>query len=155
MNTEQPIKRAPEDWDRFFLGFAKDVAGMSKDPARQVGAVLTSPDRRQMSIGFNGFPPEVPDLPSTLANNHLKQMMMVHAEDNCLRQAPFETAGSTMYVTRFPCCNCASKLRDAGVVRLVAPAPDLTHERWGKSWTVAIAVLTLAGVQIIYEEVDL
>lgn len=149
---ELPIKRTQEDWDRFFLRFAQDVAGMSKDPDRQVGAVLVTPDRRQMSIGFNGFPPEVEDLPSLLADRDFKLENMVHAEDNCLRQAPFPPEGCTMYVTRFPCCSCAAKLRDAGVARIVGPGPDLTHPRWGKSWSVSQAIFALKG--ILVSEVD-
>ena len=46
--NEQPIKRTQEEWDSFFLRFARDVAGMSKDPDRQVGAVVVTPDRRQL-----------------------------------------------------------------------------------------------------------
>jgi len=48
--NEQPIKRTQEEWDSFFLRFARDVAGMSKDPDRQVGAVVVTPDRRERTI---------------------------------------------------------------------------------------------------------
>ena len=145
---EAPIKRSQAEWDTFFLQFAQDVAKMSKDPDHQVGAVLVSPDRRQMSVGFNGFPPEVKDLPSLLADRAFKLENMVHAEDNCLKQAPFSAEGCTVYVTRFPCCSCAAKLRDAGVRRVVGPGPNLDHHRWGKSWAVAQAIFALKGIQI-------
>lgn len=143
---EAPIKRTRAEWDAFFMDMAHRVGGLSKDPDRKVGAVLVSTDRRQMSIGFNGFPPETDDLPSLLADRDFKLAHMVHAEDNCLRQAPFSPAGCTLYVTRFPCLPCACKLRDARVSRLVAPKPDLGHARWGKSWAAATAVLHLANV---------
>lgn len=152
--SEQPIKRTRAEWDRFFLRFAQDVAGMSKDPDRKVGAVLVTPDRRQMSIGFNGFPPDVEDLPSLLADRDFKLDNTVHAEDNCLRQAPFSATGCTMYVTRFPCIPCTSKLRDAGIARVVGPSPDLRHRRWGKHWTVALAVFALNGIQVTTMEIE-
>ncbi|UYA99042.1 dCMP deaminase [Xanthomonas phage vB_Xar_IVIA-DoCa10] len=147
---EAPIKRTQEEWDEFFYGMAVLAASMSKDPDRKVGAVLVTPDRRQVSPGYNGFPPGVPDLPSLLADRDFKLANMVHAEDNCLRQAPFSPEGCTVYVTRFPCLTCASKLRLAGVHRIVAPKPDLGHARWGKSWAVSTAILTAAGILITY-----
>lgn len=149
---EVPTKRSQEQWDGFFYRMAVLAAAMSKDPDRKVGAVLVTPDRRQVSPGYNGFPPDVPDLPSLLADRAFKLANMVHAEDNCLRQAPFPTAGCTVYVTSFPCLPCACKLREAGIRRLVAPRPDLGHHRWGKSWATSIAVLTLVGIHITYLE---
>lgn len=149
---EQPIKRSRSEWDAFFMAFARDVAQLSKDPNRKVGAVLVAPDRRQLSIGYNGLPADMPDLPSLLSDKEAKQEHMVHAEDNCLRQAPFPAKGCTVYVTRFPCLECASKLREAGVARVVAPRPDLGHGRWGKSWSVATAVLLSSNVRVTYME---
>ena len=148
---EAPIKRTQLDWDRFFYGMALLAAEQSKDPDRKVGAVLVSADRRQVSPGFNGFPPDVQDLPSLLADRDFKLAHMVHAEDNCLRQSPFMTTGCTVYVTAFPCLHCAFKLRAAGIRRVVAPRPDLGHHRWGKSWAMSVAVLTNAGILITYE----
>jgi dCMP deaminase len=150
--SEAPIRRTQAEWDAFFYGIAAEVAGLSKDPDRQVGALLVSADRRQMSPGYNGFPPDVPDLPSLLADRDFKLKNMVHAEDNCLRQAPFNPSGCTIYVTRFPCLPCAGKVLRAGVARLVAPRPDLGHARWGVSWARALEDLRSARVVITYME---
>ena len=146
--NEQPIKRTQEEWDSFFLRFARDVAGMSKDPDRQVGAVVVTPDRRQLSLGYNGFPPEVEDLPSLLADRDFKLANMVHAEVNCLRQAPFPLEGCTLYVTRFPCNRCAERIMASGIYRVVAPAPDFGHARWGTSWRQAAGLMESAGLAI-------
>ncbi len=152
---EAPIKRDPADWDRFFFGLAIDAADLSKDPDRKVGAALVTPDRRQLSIGYNGFPPELEDLPSLLNDRAFKNAHMVHAEDNCLRQAPFNPRGCFLYVTRFPCLPCADKVVAAGVVRLVAPKPDFGHLRWGQSWALAWERMSDAGVAILtYEELE-
>ena len=145
---EQPIKRSPEEWDHFFLRWAAEVAELSKDPDRKVGAFLVAPGRRQFSMGYNGFPADLEDLPSLLADRDFKRLNMVHAEANCLKQAPFSPVGSTIYVTRFPCLECAKQIAWAGVHRVVAPAPDFAHPRWGHSWGEAQKVLSSHKVQI-------
>ena len=101
-----------------------------------------------MSIGFNGFPPETEDLPSLLADRDFKLANMVHAEVNCLRQAPFPLEGCTLYVTRFPCDRCAERIVASGVRRVVAPAPDFGHARWGSSWLQAAGSMESAGLAI-------
>ncbi len=147
---EVPIKRSQRYWDRFFMGLARQAALCSKDPDRKVGAVLASADRRQVSFGFNGFPEDVPDLPSLLADRDFKNAHMRHAEDNCLRQAPFNPRGCSLYVTRYPCLPCATKIVEAGVARLVVPErPDFGHARWGQSWAEAEGLLLRRGVYII------
>jgi dCMP deaminase len=126
---------------------------LSKDPDRKVGAVLVSPDRRQLSVGYNGFPAELPDRPDWLEDKELKLQHMVHAEENCLRQAPFRTTGCTLYVTRFPCKDCAVEwILGASIARLVAPRPDLGHLRWGDSWIHALGALRHAHVSITHME---
>jgi dCMP deaminase len=147
-NANSIVKRTPREWDEFFFRMAQDVSQLSKDPDRKVGAVLVVPSRRQVSFGFNGFPPEIPDAPALLADRGFKLTNMVHAEDNCLRQAPFEVRGCCLYVTRFPCLDCACKLRDAGITRLIAPKPDFRHNRWGKSWSAATAVFHLSNIAL-------
>lgn len=148
--SEAPIKRSEVQWDEYFYALTEAVASGSKDPDRKVGAMLVPPGRRQVSLGYNGFPPEMPDLPSRLADREFKRKHMRHAEHNCLRQTPFPATGCTLYVTRFPCLDCAFEIRDAGVAKVVAPRPDLQHPRWGKSWAMSLAVLRLRGVKLVY-----
>jgi len=143
------VKRTPRQWDVFFMGLAQLTAKMSKDPDRKVGAVVVSADRRQLSIGYNGLPACVPDDLDVLTDRARKLELMVHAEENCIRQAPFGLAGSTLYVTRFPCEHCATKIVTAGITRLVAPRPDFNHGRWGPSWHEANRHLYLHGVTVI------
>lgn len=146
---EKPIKRTAEMWDTFFFSLAEQVATLSKDPDRKVGAVLVSPDRRQMSFGYNGFPPTIADTPSALADKELKLKLMVHAEDNCLRQAPFSTVGGMLYVTRFPCADCARKILKHQIAKVVAPKPNTAHSRWGASWWVARELMRNEGVELV------
>lgn len=152
---ELPIKRTTTEWDRFFFEMAHGVAELSKDPDRKVGALLVSPDRRQFSMGYNGFPPHMEDLPSLLADREFKRQNMVHAEDNCVRHGVIghgSVSGFTLYVTRFPCQECAIKVASAGVHRVVAPTPNFEHPRWGASWLKAYGVLRSHKVDVV--EVD-
>lgn len=144
------FKRPSAEWRAFFTDVAERVALLSKDPDRKVGAVLVSPDRRQMSFGYNGFPSSVSDNPALLEDKAFKLMHMVHAEDNCLRQAPFSAAGCTLYVTRFPCAQCAQKIVDAGITRVVAPMPELGHPRWGESWFQATQLFLQHNLYLSY-----
>jgi dCMP deaminase len=139
------IKRTPLQWDSFYFEMAHLVRTLSKDPKRQVGAVLVTPDRRQLSIGYNGFPAEMPDLKEHLKDQDFKRKHMVHAEDNCLKQAPFSTKGCTLYVTSFPCDGCAEKIARAEVARVVAPTPDFQHPFWGESYKRALKGLSDGG----------
>lgn len=148
--NDLPVKRSPEAWDMFFFGIAHAVSALSKDPERKVGAVIVTPDKRQLSFGYNGFPAEIEDLPALLADREFKLANMIHAEDNAMKQAPFVAQGCTMYVTRFPCFSCATKLRDVGIRKLVAPTPDFNHHRWGMQWQAAVELLRTAGFTIIY-----
>lgn len=151
---EAPIKRTQAFWDKFFIDLAQRTAELSKDPNRQVGAVLVSPDRRQVSFGYNGLPADCPDLPSILNDKQAKQPLMVHAEDNCLKQSPFSAAGCTLYVTRFPCDKCAALIAAAKVARVVAPMPDYAHVRWGVSWLEAATVLGDIPLDLYGEETE-
>lgn len=147
------FRRPEEDWHRFFMDLAVRVALMSKDPDRKVGAVLVSPDRRQLSFGYNGFPAGVPDRPNWLEDKDLKLGHMVHAEENCLGQAPFDPRGCTLYITRFPCHDCAVDwIVRRGITRVVAPRPDFGHLRWGESWIRALAELRHNHIGIINME---
>ncbi len=147
---ERPIKRAREVWDIFFTKLALEVALLSKDPDRKVGAVIVSPDKRQLSFGYNGFSADIADLPSRLADREFKLAHMVHAEINCLQQAPFDTAEGTMYSTCFPCYKCAQAIEHAKLHRLVAPKPDFNHRRWGVSWAQSIQLLENTGLAISF-----
>jgi dCMP deaminase len=148
------VRHTQEDWDRFFMDLARRTALMSKDPDRKVGAVLASDDRRQFSLGYNGFPSGTLDSLGNLYDKQFKLAHMVHAEENCLRQAPFESFGSTLYVTRFPCLRCAQFILSFEVKRVVAPRPDFGHLRWGDSWMRSQGEMQRAGVEITYMEVE-
>ncbi len=90
----------------------------SKDPSTQVGAAIVSPDNRQVSLGYNGMPAGIDETPEIWARP-LKYEYVIHAEENCLNNAPFDTKGCTAYVTHRPCHRCLGKLVNARISRVV------------------------------------
>ncbi len=109
-------------WDERCYTIAMAVSKWSKDPSEKVGAVLVSPDRRQVSWGFNGFPRGIEDAEVRLEDKETKNSLMMHAELNALLNCPVDTTGWTLFVTKSPCTRCALAVIQAGVVRVVCRA---------------------------------
>lgn len=131
------------NWDSRFISMAFEVSYWSKDPDRKSGAVLVAPDLRKISTGFNGLPRGVADTDSRLNDRELKNMMTVHAELNAVFNAGFSPVGCTLYTTSFPCHECAKGVIQTGITRLVTPkVRDFEHPRWGKSWALAMTMIT-------------
>ena len=118
-------------WDDRFLHLAQHVAGWSKDPSTQVGAVLVGRDKRQVALGYNGFPPGILDSNARLNHRESKLRYTIHAERNVLDNAAFPAAGSTLYTTHPPCCNCALSIVSKGISRVVSsPMSADFASRW-------------------------
>jgi dCMP deaminase len=131
-------------WDNRFLGLAEHVAQWSRDPSTKVGAVLVDNKRRILSIGFNGFPRGVAD-DERLHDRDTKYEMVVHAEANTLLFAAASVEGATAYVWPLPpCSRCAALLIQAGIARVVSPAPS---ERWADNCGLAARLFDEAGVR--------
>lgn len=144
-----------DKWDRRILEIAEKVATWSKDPVEGVGAVIVSPDRKQVSWGFNGLPSRIEDDPDTLGDRDAKDRLMVHAELNAVLNSPVDLTGWTIYCTKFPCCtkNCAQAIIQRNIARVVAPAID-PYSRWGQDQTAAYDLLSRADVTIMTYQPD-
>ena len=146
----ESLVTSPAVWDQRFYAMAQMVAEWSKDPHRRVGAVVVSLDRRRFSVGYNGFPRRLPDRVDWLQDEERRRMMSTHAERNALDNSTFDTTGCAIYVTRFPCLECAKGILNKNLGRLIAPKPDFGHDTWGAQWQMAFAMLTTASVGITY-----
>lgn len=135
-------------WDRRFIAMAKMVSTWSKDPSTGVGCVIVRPDRSVASLGYNGFPRGVQDRQDRLDDRPTRLAFSLHAELNAVVSAAEMLLGYTCYVHPFPpCSNCAAALVQAGISRVVAPAPtDAQLERWGDSFKHMEAMFGEAGV---------
>ena len=132
MNSPQAFERT-RIWHLRFMAMAYHISKWSKDPNCKIGAVLVSPDRRSIAVGYNGFPRRFGDTEARLNDPDTKNLFMVHAERNALDNARFGMRGTTLYSTRFPCLDCMKGIIQTGVEQVVAPHPDFDHHRWGES----------------------
>lgn len=134
-------------WDARFLDLAHHVSRWSKDPSTKVGAVLVGTDKRQVALGYNGFPPGVEDTPARLGMRDVRLRYTIHAERNVLDNAHFPSVGSTLYVTHPPCCSCALSIISKGVSRVVSsPMSSEFASRWGAEVFLTRDLLREAGV---------
>ncbi len=111
-------------WDEYFMAVAK-LAGMrSKDPNSQVGTCIVSQDNKILSMGYNGFPrgcsdDEFPwDREGEAAAT--KYPYVVHSELNAiLNYHGGSLDGAKLYVSLFPCNECAKAIIQAGIKTVV------------------------------------
>ena len=134
-------------WDERFLALAHHVSQWSKDPSTKVGAVLVGTDKRQVALGYNGFPPGIADSNFRLTNRDIKLRYIIHAERNVLDNANFPAQGATLYCTHPPCCNCALSIISKGVSRVVSsPVSSDFRTRWGEEMFRSSSILREANV---------
>lgn len=110
-------------WEEYFMGLAHLSGLRSKDPNTQVGAVIVDENNRVISIGYNGFPSGVSDdeFPWGREGGVLdtKYAFVVHAELNAILNSQRSVRGCTIYVSLFPCNECAKAIIQSGIRRIV------------------------------------
>ena len=113
-------------WDEFFMRVAITASQRSKDPNTQVGACIADTNHRILSVGYNGTPQALSDEDFPWGDSddplHDKHSYVIHAEANAIlnyRGTLRDMAGATVYVTLFPCHECAKMLCQAGVGEVV------------------------------------
>ena len=107
-------------WDEYFMGIASLSALRSKDPNTKVGACIVDDDNKVVSIGYNGMPKGVDE--SQLSWNKgegldSKYLYVCHAEFNAILNTRHGEAlkGCRLYVTLFPCNECAKAIIQSGI----------------------------------------
>ena len=127
-------------WDDYFMSVAFLSAQRSKDPNKQVGAVIVGPDRVIMGVGYNGFPRGCSDsdLPwaKKSANGdpmETKYAYVCHAEMNAIMNKNSQSLhGATLYVTMYPCNECAKLIIQSGIREVVYFEGKLPMARGGR-----------------------
>lgn len=110
-------------WDQYFMGVAELSAMRSKDPSTQVGACIVNRRKRIVGIGYNGFPIGIDDDTYPWENEggflDTKYPYVVHAEPNAILNSTVSLEDSTLYVTLFPCHECAKLIIQSGITEIV------------------------------------
>ena len=140
------------NWDEYFMGVAQLAAKRSKDPSTQVGACIVSSDNKILSIGYNGFPigcsdDDFPWEKTDSTPDHNKYLYSTHSELNAiLNYRGGSLEGTKLYVTLFPCNECAKAIIQAGIRTLIYDS-----DKYADSDSVVASkrMLDAAGVEYI------
>ena len=136
-------------WDEYFMSVAMLAGHRSKDPSTQVGACIVSEDNKILSMGYNGLPRGCSDdmFPWARGGNELdtKYPYVVHSELNAiLNYRGTSLDGAKIYVSLFPCNECAKAIIQAGI-RTVIYDSDKYHDT--PSMQASRRMLDAAGVR--------
>ena len=110
-------------WDEYFMGIALLSAQRSKDSNTQVGACIVSDENKILSVGYNGMPTGCCDdeMPWGRDGEKLdtKYPFVCHAELNAILNSGSSLRGSRVYVTLFPCNECAKAIIQSGIKEVI------------------------------------
>ncbi|KAI4824250.1 hypothetical protein KUCAC02_012775 [Chaenocephalus aceratus] len=101
----------PED---YFMAAAVLSARRSRDPSTQVGACIVNQDKKVVGVGYNKMPNGCED--------HMpwSRSKVCHAELNAiLNKNSADLKGCSIYVTLFPCNECAKLIIQAGMKEVI------------------------------------
>ena len=108
-------------WDEYFMGIAILSCSRSKDPSTQVGACIVDPEHKVVGIGYNGFPSGISDEYLPWGRDGEKPLdtkypFVCHAEENAIMNSHTNKLnGCTLYITLFPCNECAKIIIQSGI----------------------------------------
>lgn len=136
-------------WDDYFMAVAQLSAQRSKDPSTQVGACVVNKRKRIIGIGYNGFPTGCDDdlLPWARDGEFLetKYPYVCHAEMNAVTNASnkADLDGATLYVSLFPCNDCAKLIVQVGIKEVVYLSDKYAKD---SQFVAARRIFDMAGV---------
>lgn len=137
-------------WESYFMGIAQLSALRSKDPSTQVGACIVDAEHKVVSIGYNGMPRGVDD--DIIPWGHgegleSKYLYVCHAEFNAILNTRDGSRlnGCTLYVTLFPCNECAKAIIQVGIKEIVYLSDSHSE---GIEFQASRKLLAMAGVKV-------
>lgn len=142
------------EWNGRFLDLARLIATWSKDPNTQCGSVAIGPDKRILSVGYNGFPRRISDTQERWEDRNEKYKYVVHSEMNLIYNAchnGISLNGATLYVSGLPVCNeCAKGVIQVGFTKVIMASeyfkPNQTNQKWIKSFELTEKMFQEAGI---------
>ena len=136
-------------WDQYFMGLAHLSAKRSKDPSTQVGAVIVDQNKKIVGIGYNGLPTGLSDdeFPWDREGDFLKSKYayVVHAELNAILNSITDLDSCSLYVSLFPCNECAKAIIQSGIKEIVYEDDKYAYTDSVKA---SKAMLRAAGVSL-------
>ena len=138
-------------WSTRWMDMAKLVATWSKDRSRTCGAVIVDDRNVLVSLGWNGFPRGIEDEWDSRHDRPAKYKWTEHAERNAIFNAAangYATRGCTMYISWYPCADCARAIIQSGISVLVCTEPDWNDKVWAADFEVVKEMLEEAAVDV-------
>lgn len=137
-------------WDEYFMGIAILTSKRSKDPSTQVGACIVDDDNKVVSIGYNGMPRHCDDSCLTWEKGEdldNKYLYVCHAEFNAILNTRDGSRlnGCKIYVTLFPCNECAKAIIQTGIKEVVYLSDKYKDQLSSRA---SVRLLELAGVKL-------
>lgn len=136
-------------WDEYFMGMALLSCERSKDPSTRVGACIVDDDHKVVSLGYNGMPIGIDDDEISWDRGEdldSKYLYVCHAEFNAILNTRNGSSlkGCTLYVTLFPCNECAKAIIQSGIKKVV-----YLDDKYKADVSVRASkkMLTMAGVE--------
>ena len=144
-------------WDEYFMGVAILSSKRSKDPSTQVGACIVNQEKKIVGIGYNGFPHGIDDdvFPWGKEGSYVdtKYPYVVHAEPNAILNSTSSLHNCSIYVTLFPCCECAKLIIQSGIKEIVYISDKNAKE---ESTIASKRLFEAAGVKLrLFKEMDI
>lgn len=111
-------------WEEYFMGLALLSAERSKDPNSQVGACIVDDDNKIISVGYNGAPigyDDDNDMSWEREGSFLdtKYAYVCHSELNAILNSKSSVKGCKIFVTLFPCNECAKTIIQSGIKEVI------------------------------------
>ena len=151
--SKKAVKVGPDkhrlEWPDYFMGTAVMVSMRSPDPNTKVGAIVVNADNKILATGYNGLPKNisVDDISWAREGEELekKYAYVLHAEINSLLNAQESLEGCTMFVTLYPCNECAKIIIQKGIKKVY-----YLSNPYENTWPIKASqkMFKLAGVKI-------
>lgn len=144
------------NWDEFYYEMMRTIRKKSKDESTKVAAVIVGENNEVRSIGFNGLPRGVNDDKERHPERHFERPEKYYWYEHGERNAIFNAArvgtpieGCKLYVTGYPCTDCARAIIQSGIVEVIIADFDSPEflERWKEKIEKSLTMFKEAGVE--------
>ncbi len=112
-------------WDEYFMLEAMLASFKSKDPNTKVGCVFVDKHNHQVTMGYNGAIAGVDESKIPWGNDRSVSMefqkygYVMHAEANAISHSVKSLESTRVYVTLFPCNECAKLIASQRVSEII------------------------------------
>ena len=147
------------NWDTYFENLLPHIASKSKDTTK-TSAIIVGQSNEIRSTGYNGFPRGFDDNDEAKFLRPEKYLWTEHSERNAIYNgARMGTVlnDCIIYVSHFPCIDCARAIVQSGIKRVVLSDKnleafsDVNHKYYGDAERIQL-LFNVCGIKLdIYE----